>query len=115
MSERKVQWKIRPGDPERLGVTRTADGWNFALELCGEEDVSLEFFRKGQQEPCMEITLPRRYRTGNVWAVTVMQPKLSSFAYRYLGAVAVGKRGFRDETGGLWNVSGRHPAGGRGE
>lgn len=83
MSERKVQWKIRPGDPERLGVTRTADGWNFALELCGEEDVSLEFFRKGQQEPCMEITLPRRYRTGNVWAVTVMQPKLSSFAYRY--------------------------------
>ena len=92
MSERKVQWKIRPGDPERLGVTRTADGWNFALELCGEEDVSLEFFRKGQQEPCMEITLPRRGRTGNVWAVTVMQPKLSSFAYRY----RQGERTFAD-------------------
>lgn len=92
MSERKVQWKIRPGDPERLGVTRTADGWNFALELCGEEDVSLEFFRKGQQESCMEITLPRRCRTGNVWAVTVMQPKLSSFAYRY----RQGERTFAD-------------------
>lgn len=92
MSEKKVQWQIRPGDPERLGVTRTADGYNFAVELGGEEQVFLQFFRKGHPEPCMEIALPAECRIGNVWAVVVKQPRLSSYTYRY----RQGERTFED-------------------
>lgn len=41
-AERK-SWAIRQGDPAKPGTTRTADGYNFALQVKNDEPVELIF------------------------------------------------------------------------
>lgn len=83
MIDRKVQWEIRPGSPERLGAFRTADGYNFAVELPERTPVSLLFYKKGSREVYTEIAIPEEYRYGDVWAVTVKQLRLAGWEYCY--------------------------------
>lgn len=53
----KNMWKnrIRPGNPEKLGVTRAGRELNFAVAAQDEKDCSLLLYRKGMDEPELEI------------------------------------------------------------
>lgn len=81
-TERKT-WGIRPGDPTKPGTSRTADGYNFAVQVSGSEPVELIFYKKGSSEPEQKIQIPESCRTGNVCAVVVLKQGLSLYEYEY--------------------------------
>lgn len=83
MSDSNMKWEIRPGDPEKTGVTRVADGYNFSLETSKTQGISLVFYKKGSDEICREIPLLPEYRTGTVWSVWIRHPRLTSMEYGY--------------------------------
>ena len=53
----KNMWKdrIRPGNPEKLGVTRAGRELNFAVAVQDGKDCSLLLYRKGMDEPELEL------------------------------------------------------------
>lgn len=83
MTMERKPWGIRPGDPTKIGTSKTADGYNFAVQVSGKEPLELVFYKKGGSEPEQIIQIPENYRTGNVYAVTVLKHGLSLYEYSY--------------------------------
>lgn len=83
MTEEKKKWSLRPGDPTKPGVTRTADGYNFTIEPKSGEPLELLFFRSGKEEPEQILLIPQEYRTGTVISVVVKKTGLMAFEYCY--------------------------------
>lgn len=79
----KKKWEIRQGDPTKPGVTKVPTGYNFSI--CVEETGSVEllFYRREEEEPEQVIQLSEDYRTGHVYAVTVLKNNLLSYEYEY--------------------------------
>ena len=51
MTMERKPWGIRPGDPTKIGTSKTADGYNFAVQVSGKEPLELVFYKKGGSEP----------------------------------------------------------------
>lgn len=83
MTVERKPWAIRPGDPTKIGTTKTADGYNFAVQVNCQEPLELLFYKKGSGEPEQTILIPESCRTGNVYAVTVLKHGLSLYEYSY--------------------------------
>lgn len=83
MTMERKPWGIRPGDPTKMGTSRTADGYNFAIQVSGSEPIELIFYKKGSSEPEQIIRIPENCRVGNVYAVTVAKHGLSLYDYEY--------------------------------
>ena len=72
MPRKKVNFTTACGSPLPMGVSRTPQGYNFALFSRHAEAVSLVFFRTKEEEPVFELELdPYRNRTGEVWHVLI--------------------------------------------
>ncbi|MFH7325701.1 glycogen debranching protein GlgX [Desulfurivibrio sp. C05AmB] len=87
MPRKKVNFTTACGSPLPMGVSRTPQGYNFALFSRHAEAVSLVFFRTKEEEPVFELELdPYRNRTGEVWHVLIkdFDPRLR-YGYRLQG------------------------------
>ena len=64
-------WKdrIRPGNPEKLGVTRAGRELNFAVAVQDGKDCSLLLYRKGMDEPELELGFTDDMRFGEICAM----------------------------------------------
>ena len=58
MTMERKPWGIRPGDPTKIGTSKTADGYNFAVQVSGKEPLELVFYKKGGSEPEQIIQIP---------------------------------------------------------
>lgn len=67
----KNMWKdrIRPGNPEKLGVTRAGRELNFAVAVQDGKDCSLLLYRKGMDEPELELGFTDDMRFGEICAM----------------------------------------------
>ena len=83
MTMERKPWGIRPGDPTKIGTSKTADGYNFAVQVSGQQPLELVFYKKGCSEPEQIIPISENCRTGNVYAVTVLKHGLSLYEYGY--------------------------------
>jgi isoamylase len=83
MAVKKKIWDIRQGDPTKLGTSRTVDGYNFAVRTENAEPLELLFYKKGTDKPEHTIAIPEEFRTGRIWAVTVLATDLHLYEYRY--------------------------------
>ena len=65
-------FRLAAGSPQPLGVSRTPDGYNFAIAARHARAVSLVLFATGRAEPLAELAFdPRHNRTGDVWHLLV--------------------------------------------
>jgi len=65
-------FKFRPGRPRPFGATVVPDGVNFSIFSCHATSCSLVLFKKGAETPLIEIPFLESFRTGDVYAMTVM-------------------------------------------
>ena len=65
-------FKFRAGSPYPFGATILPDGINFAISSRNASSCSLVLFKKGAELPLIEIPFLDSFRTGDVYAMTVM-------------------------------------------
>ena len=65
-------FKFRPGRPRPFGATVVPDGINFSIFSCHATSCSLVLFKKGAETPMVEIPFLESFRTGDVYAMTVL-------------------------------------------
>ena len=65
-------FKFRPGRPRPFGATVVPDGINFSIFSCHATSCSLVLFKKGAETPMIEIPFLESFRTGDVYAMTVL-------------------------------------------
>ncbi len=65
-------FKFRAGSPYPFGATIVPDGINFAISSRHATSCSLALFKKGAELPLIEIPFLDSFRTGDVYAMTVM-------------------------------------------
>ena len=65
-------YKFRAGQPYPFGATVVADGINFAISSCNASSCSLVLFQRGAEQPMIEIPFLDAFRTGDVYAMTVI-------------------------------------------
>lgn len=70
------------GDPRRLGVNRTEDGYNFAVVAC-DATITLNLYEKDAKEPSCAILLDGRYKFGDIFAVRVSGLDWTNMNYNY--------------------------------
>lgn len=78
------KYQIHPGDPLRLGVGKTRNGYHFALSLPQEKEASLLIYPKGKTVPCAEIPMPYTPQNGTVRAVFLEDFQAEKHEYNYL-------------------------------
>ena len=78
-------WKnrIRPGNPEKLGVTRAGRELNFAVAVQDEKDCSLLLYRKGMDEPELEFPFTDDMRFGEICAMGLDGLPVQEYEYNY--------------------------------
>jgi len=65
-------FRLRYGRPMPFGASLIPGGVNFSIFSSAATGCTLVLFRPGEESPYAEIPLPKEYRMGNVWAVSVM-------------------------------------------
>ena len=65
-------FKFGPGRPRPFGATVVPDGINFSIFSCHATSCSLVLFEKGAELPMIEIPFLESFRTGDVYAMTVL-------------------------------------------
>ncbi len=83
----KMKFTTSAGSPLPMGVTRRADGYNFAIFARHAERVWLVFFRSGVEAPVAELEFdPTVNKTGDVWHILLhdFDPHLR-YGYRMAG------------------------------
>ena len=80
-------FRFRPGDPLPLGATILPDGINFAIFSRHATSCSLALFERGAEEPLVEIPFLDACRTGDVYAMTVLDldPDAIEYGFRLDG------------------------------
>ena len=63
---------LDPADPAPLAATVVPDGINFSIFSCHATSCSLVLFEKGAELPMIEIPFLESFRTGDVYAMTVL-------------------------------------------
>ena len=74
---------VRPGEPERLGVTRLQRDLNFAAAVPENRDCSLLLYKKGSDKIEQEIPFTEEMRFGDVCAVRISQFPADTYEYNY--------------------------------
>ena len=74
---------VRPGEPERLGVTRLQRDLNFAAAVPENRDCSLLLYKKGSAKIEQEIPFTEEMRFGDVCAVRISQFPVDTYEYNY--------------------------------
>ena len=74
----KNQFTIQPGNALPLGVTKVADGVQFAIYLPDKRECYLKLFRKGHQTEQYRIPLTDEYRMGSVYFVQLRSKNTTS-------------------------------------
>ena len=74
---------VRPGEPERLGVTRLQRDLNFAAAVPENRDCSLLLYKKGSAKIEQEIPFTEEMRFGDVCAVRISQFPADTYEYNY--------------------------------
>ena len=90
-------YRVSPGQPLPLGVSRVCNAFNFALFSREATAVSLIFFASGEGPALAEVELnPEINRTGDIWHILVhdLDPRLR-YGYRVNGPWDPGGRGHR--------------------
>ena len=65
-------FKFRPGSPLPFGATVLPGGINFSIFSCNATSCSLVLFKRGAPKPMIEIPFLESFRTGDVYAMTVL-------------------------------------------
>ncbi|MCY3778689.1 MAG: glycogen debranching protein GlgX [Chloroflexi bacterium] len=80
-------YKFRAGTPHPFGATVVPDGINFAISSCNAASCSLVLFQKGAELPLIEIPFLDSFRTGDVYAMTVigLDPAEIEYGFRLDG------------------------------
>ncbi|MEM7799211.1 MAG: isoamylase [Chloroflexota bacterium] len=75
------------GRPERLGATVLQDGINFALASARAVECTLVLFRKGADDPFLEIPIDPAWCYGQIFTVKVqgLSPDFIEYGYRVIG------------------------------
>ena len=68
-TEKKFQYK--QGDTLPFGVTKTADGVQFAVSIPKGKECYLNIYKTGQKRPACRIRLSKEYRRGSVYFVKI--------------------------------------------
>lgn len=64
-------FQYRPGDTLPFGVTKTADGVQFAVFIPEGQECYLNIYKIGQKRPVCRIRLSKEYRRGSVYFVKI--------------------------------------------
>ena len=80
-------YNFRAGAPHPFGATIVPDGINFAISSCNATSCSLVLFNKGAEQPLIEIPFLDSFRTGDVYAMTVigLDPEDIEYGFRLDG------------------------------
>ena len=76
-------FRFRPGPPRPFGATVTPDGINFSIFSCFATSCSLVLFQKGAELPMVEIPFLDSFRTGDVYAMTVLDLDPAEIEYGF--------------------------------
>ena len=74
---------FRPGRPRPFGATVLPDGINFSIFSCNATSCSLVLFKRGEERPLVEIPFLESFRTGDVYAMTVMDLDPNDIEYGF--------------------------------
>ena len=80
-------FKFRPGKPRPFGATILPDGINFSIFSCHASSCSLVLFKRGEERPLVEIPYLDSFRTGDAYAMTVLDldPDDIEYGFRFDG------------------------------
>ena len=76
-------FKFRPGRPRPFGATVTPEGINFSIFSCHANSCSLVLFARGAEQPLVEIPFLESFRTGDVYAMTVLDLDPAEIEYGF--------------------------------
>ena len=76
-------FRLRYGRQLPFGASFIPGGVNFSIFSAAATGCTLVLFRIGEEDPYAEIPLPKEYRMGNVWAVSVLGLDGESFEFGY--------------------------------
>ena len=81
------KFKFRPGRPRPFGATVLPEGINFSIFSCHANSCSLVLFERGAETPLVEIPFLDSFRTGDVYAMTVLDldPDAIEYGFRLDG------------------------------
>ena len=81
------RFRFRRGRPLPFGASPTRDGINFALASRHASSCSLLLFKKGERLPMVEIPFLESFRSGDVYAMTVLDldPRELEYGFRLDG------------------------------
>lgn len=74
-------WKVRPGRVQPYGATLVPGGVNFSIFSSQATSCALVFFDKHTRQHLADLPLPRAFRIGDVWSVTVFEVDPESVEY----------------------------------
>lgn len=80
----QTKYRIMPGNPYPLGVTKIGKGINFAVSLHRECKCILHLFQCGSKEAFLRIPLGGEYAVGTVYSVRIEGLKETEFEYAYV-------------------------------
>lgn len=80
-------YKFRAGAPYPFGAAIVPDGINFAISSCNAASCSLVLFNRAAEHPLIEIPFLESFRTGDVYAMTVigLDPAEIEYGFRLDG------------------------------
>ncbi len=80
-------FEFRPGRPRPFGATVLPEGINFSIFSCHANSCSLVLFERGAETPLVEIPFLNSFRTGDVYAMTVLDldPDQIEYGFRIDG------------------------------
>lgn len=80
-------FRFRPGKPRPFGATVIPEGINFSIFSCYGTSCSLVLFETGAELPLVEIPFLESFRTGDVYAMTVLDldPDQIEYGFRIDG------------------------------
>ena len=71
MDKTEKLFRYKQGDTLPFGVTKVADGVQFAVSIPKGGDCYLNIYKTGQKRPSCRIRLSREYRRGSVYFVKI--------------------------------------------
>ena len=69
MNKTEKMFQYKQGNTLPFGVTKVADGVQFAVSIPKGEECYLNIYRTGQKRPSCRIRLSKEYRRGSVYFV----------------------------------------------
>ena len=76
-------FRFRAGRPRPFGATALPEGINFSIFSCDASSCSLVLFERGAESPLVEIPFLDSFRTGDVYAMTVLDLDPAGIEYGF--------------------------------